>query len=59
MIPANNGMNDQIFALKWVQENIELFGGNKSRVTIHGQSAGSVSVGLHLMGPWPNNKGNL
>lgn len=58
MIPANIGLKDQIFALEWVQENIELFGGNKSRVTLDGGSAGSVSIGMHLTGPWPNNKGN-
>lgn len=59
VIPANLGLEDQRFAFEWVQENIELFGGNKSRVTIAGQSAGSASVGLHLMGPWKDGKGKL
>lgn len=58
MIPGNLGLRDLIFALEWVQENIELFGGNKSSVTIGGQSAGSAAVSLLLMGPWPNGKGN-
>lgn len=58
VIPANIGLKDQLFALEWVQENIELFGGNKSSVTIDGQSAGSGAVDMHLMGRWPNNKGH-
>lgn len=57
VIPANLGLKDQLLALEWVHDNIELFGGNKSHVTIAGQSAGSYSVGLHILGPWQNGKG--
>lgn len=57
VIPANVGLKDQLFALQWVQENIGLFGGNKSRVTIAGESAGSMAVGLHILGSWENDKG--
>ena len=49
--PCNMGLYDQLMGLQWVQRNIGAFGGNVNNVTLFGESAGSVSVSLHLLSP--------
>ena len=52
---GNYGILDQIFALQWVQRNIKNFGGDPTKVTIFGESAGAVSC--HILCASPLAKG--
>ncbi|CAG2177018.1 unnamed protein product, partial [Oppiella nova] len=49
--PGHLGLYDQLFALKWVRDNIHLFGGDRDEITMFGESAGSWSVSAHILSP--------
>ncbi|KAF9484148.1 triacylglycerol lipase 3 [Pholiota conissans] len=46
---TNLGLQDQLVALEWIQANIAKFGGDRSKVTIIGESSGAVSINIHLL----------
>jgi para-nitrobenzyl esterase len=50
-VSGNYGILDQLAALQWIKKNIAAFGGDPSRVTIAGQSAGASSVNALIMAP--------
>ena len=50
-IRGNLGLMDQIAGLQWIQRNAAAFGGNASAVTVFGESAGAMSIGVLMTLP--------
>lgn len=53
VIPStgNEGLNDQVTALKWINKHIVFFGGDNTNVTLFGESAGAMSIACLLASP--------
>nr|CAD7574329.1 unnamed protein product [Timema californicum] len=58
-VSGNNGLKDQVEALKWVQQNIAQFAGDPGNVTIFGESAGGACVHYHLLSPMSKGIGKV
>ena len=46
---ANFGLQDQTAAIMWIKDNINSFGGDANKITVHGQSAGASSTSFQLL----------
>lgn len=57
VIPGNNGLKDMVFALRWVRDNIRVFGGDPNNVMVFGQSAGGAAAHLLTLSPLSKGEG--
>lgn len=48
---GNQGITDQIMALQWIKKNIASFGGDPSKITVFGESAGAASICAMMASP--------
>lgn len=53
---GNQGLKDQVAALKWIKENIEIFGGDSNNITVFGVSAGSACTHFLTLSPLSKGK---
>ncbi|RZF44636.1 hypothetical protein LSTR_LSTR000588 [Laodelphax striatellus] len=56
---GNNGLKDQVAAMRWVHSHISKFGGDPNSVTLAGYSAGSASAFYHMLSPMSRGPGCL
>ena len=57
VLQGNFGLYDQLQANDWVLQNIPNFGGDKNKVTAFGSGAGGASIGLLMLSPHAEGKG--
>lgn len=50
-VPGNNGLKDQVIAMRWTRDHITKFGGDPNSVTLLGHSSGGRSITLLLLSP--------
>ncbi len=50
-IPTNLGLRDMLAALRWVQENAAAFGGDPTKITVFGESAGAMAISNLVASP--------
>ncbi|XP_030030744.2 juvenile hormone esterase [Manduca sexta] len=50
-VGGNQGLKDQLLALRWIRENIQAFGGDVNKITVFGIDSGAESINLHLASP--------